>query len=269
LKLDILKGTTNKSVDVFIADSSVTTGAGKTGLVFNTSGLKCYYHRAGAVPVVHTLATQTVTGAWSSGGFVELDATNMPGMYRLDLLNAVLASGVDEATVMITGTGIVPCPLELQLVSYNPNDAQRLGLTALPAADSGATGGIITQGTGTAQLNVVAGRASANVTQWAGTTTALIGSLPSVDATTISAAAYNAVRDAILNAVVDDSSVASASALTTQVTLKQSLSLCTAFAAGRSSNSGQTFSTIDNAKVRITGTAVANNRTVISATPSG
>jgi hypothetical protein len=63
--------------------------------------------------------------------------------------------------------------------------------------------------------------------------------------------------------------VASAAALTTQVTLKQALSLITAFAAGRSSNGGQTFSTIDNAKTRIVGTAAANVRTAINATPSG
>jgi hypothetical protein len=267
LKLLVLKGKTSKSVDIFIGDSAVTTGAGKTGLVFG--GVTGYYHRVGASAQAITMATQTVNGAYSSGGFVEIDATNMPGIYRFDIPNAALAAGVDDVSIMIKGTGIVPVPIEIQLTSFDPNNAQTLGLTVFPAVDSGTAGGLVSSGTGTGQLNVVAGRASANVTQWAGTTSALVGSLPSVDATTISLAAYNAVRDAIAALVVDDSSVASAAALTTQVTLKQALSLITAFAAGRSSNGGQTFSTIDNAKTRIVGTAAANVRTAINATPSG
>jgi hypothetical protein len=267
LKLLVLKGKTSKSVDIFIGDSAVTTGAGKTGLVFG--GVTGYYHRPGSAPVSITMATQTVTGVYASGGFVELDATNYPGMYRFDIPNAVLAAGVDECSIMIKGTGIVPVPIEIQLVSFDPNNAQNLALTGLPAVDSGTAGGLISSGVGTGQLNVVAGRASANVTQWAGTTTVLVGSLPSVDGTTFSAAAYNAVRDAVLAAVIDDSSIASAAAITTQVSLKAALSLIVAFAAGRSSNGGQTFSTIDNAKVRIAGTAAANVRTAIAATPSG
>ena len=81
-----------------------------------------------------TLATQTVTGAFSSGGFVEVDATNMPGVYRLDLPDAVCATGVNSVVVMLKGAAnMAPVTLEIQLVSYDPNDSAALGLTLVPA----------------------------------------------------------------------------------------------------------------------------------------
>lgn len=97
-------GSQNQTVDVFIQASSSTVGAGLTGLAYNTASLTCYYRRgATGTPTALTLATQTAGGAHSDGGFVELDATNMPGMYRLDLSDAIVAAGVDEVTLFLHG----------------------------------------------------------------------------------------------------------------------------------------------------------------------
>jgi hypothetical protein len=49
VKLQTLKGKTSKLVEIFIQDSSSTTGAGLTGLVFNTASFTAYYYRSGAV----------------------------------------------------------------------------------------------------------------------------------------------------------------------------------------------------------------------------
>lgn len=153
-KLDILKASTDVTVYVFIQNSSLTTGAGLTGLVFNSASLVCYYVRPLAAAAQLTLATQTVTGAHSDGGFVEVDATNMPGVYRLDLSDAVCATGVNSVVVMLKGaTNMAPVLLEIQLTSYNPNDAVRLGLTALPNANAEAAGGLFTRGSGAGQIN--------------------------------------------------------------------------------------------------------------------
>ena len=57
MKLLIPKGKTSKSIDLFIQDSSVTTGAGLTGLVYNTGSLVAYYHRMGSSATAITLAT--------------------------------------------------------------------------------------------------------------------------------------------------------------------------------------------------------------------
>ena len=74
----IKKGATSQSVEIFVQDSSVTTGAGLTGLAYNTSGLTAYYRRgATGTATAITLATQTVGGAYSSGGSAR--AGRIPG----------------------------------------------------------------------------------------------------------------------------------------------------------------------------------------------
>lgn len=115
-KLSVKPGSTDQIVLVFIQDSSSAAGAGLTGLAYDTANLVCYYARPGAAAAQLALATQTVTGAHSDGGFVEVDATNMPGVYRLDLSDAVVAAGVRSTVVMLKGAAnMVPCPLEIDL----------------------------------------------------------------------------------------------------------------------------------------------------------
>lgn len=74
-----------------------------TGLTFATAGLIVRYTRPGSTPVAVTLVTQTVTGAYASGGFCEVDATNCPGLYRFDIPNAALVGGVDQVMVSFHG----------------------------------------------------------------------------------------------------------------------------------------------------------------------
>ena len=95
MKLSIQAGSTSQSINIFIQNNSVTTGAGLSGLVFNTSGLTAYYSFTGAsaTSTAISLATlATVTTAWATGGFIQIDATNMTGWYRFDIPNAVLAA---------------------------------------------------------------------------------------------------------------------------------------------------------------------------------
>lgn len=120
MKLIRKKGSTDQTILVFIQDSASTTGGGKTGIAYNASGLACYYVRPGSAAAQLTLATQTVTGAHSDGGFVEIDATNMPGVYRLDLSDAILATGVDSVVLMLKGaSGMAPLPIEIQLTDFD------------------------------------------------------------------------------------------------------------------------------------------------------
>lgn len=115
-------GTTGRIEYIYIIDSLSSTGLGKTGLVYNTSGLTCYYVRNAAASSVVNLITQTPTGAWVSGGFCEIDQSNMPGIYRVDLPNAVFASGSDKAIVMLKGAAnTIPVTLEYQLTAADPN----------------------------------------------------------------------------------------------------------------------------------------------------
>lgn len=144
MKLQIKKGTTSKLITVFIQDSSSTTGAGLTGLVYNSAGLTAYYYRegAGTGATAITLATMTL-GTWATGGFIVVDATNMPGVYEIGLPDAVLASGADSVSVMLKGaTNMAPLTLEIQLTDIDLHDSVRGGMTALPNAAADAAGGL-------------------------------------------------------------------------------------------------------------------------------
>ena len=133
-KLAIKKASTDVTVYLFIQASNVTTGAGLTGLAYNTANLVASYVRPLAARAAITLATQTVDGAHADGGFVEVDANNMPGIYRLDLPDAVCAAGVNSVVAMLKGAAnMAPVPLEIQLLTNDPNDMATA--TALATVD--------------------------------------------------------------------------------------------------------------------------------------
>src|SRR3954470_1709980 len=124
MKLVRKAGATSNILQVFVQDSSSTTGAGLTGLVFNTSSLVAYYHRdTDTTATAITLVTMTV-GTFTSSGFKEIDATNMPGWYQFCPPNAAIASGAKSCAIHLKGaTNMAPLPIEVQLVAVNPDSA--------------------------------------------------------------------------------------------------------------------------------------------------
>lgn len=178
-KLQIVKASTDVTVYIFIQNSSVTTGAGLTGLVYNSPGLVCYYVRPLAASAALSLASQTVTGAHTDGGFVEVDSTNMPGMYRLDLSDAICATGVNSVIIHLKGaTNMAPVSLEIQLTSVNLNDGVRGGLTAIPNAAADAAGGLPISDAGGLDLDTMNSNVSDILTD---TGTTLPGTLTTID----------------------------------------------------------------------------------------
>lgn len=174
----ITKGAVDQSIYVEILDSTSTTGGRKTGLVYNTASLTGYYVRNGGSATAITLATlAAANSAHSDGGFKEVDATNMPGVYRLDLPDAAVASGADSVVVTLKGaTGMAQVSAEIQLTGINPQDAVRGGMTALPNAAADAAGGIPISDAGGLDLDAkvgaltftVANKVDANATHISG-----------------------------------------------------------------------------------------------------
>lgn len=124
MKLQKVVGATSEIWQVFIRDSSSTTGAGLTGLVYNSASLTAYYHRdTDTTATAITLVTMTV-GTFTSSGFKEIDATNMPGWYQFCPPNAALASGAKSCSFHLNGaTNMAPLPIEVQLTAVNPDSA--------------------------------------------------------------------------------------------------------------------------------------------------
>jgi hypothetical protein len=123
----VYAGLTSQTIDIFLADSSSTTGGGLTGLVFNTASLTAYYRKgATGTATAITLATQTVGGAWSSGGFVQIDATNMPGVYRIDLPNAMVDTAGFVTLYLRGAANLVPTALRIDCRAL-PVDVKQFG----------------------------------------------------------------------------------------------------------------------------------------------
>ena len=156
-KLSVKKNSTSRIEYVFIGDNTSASGSGLTGLLYNSSGLVSHYLRPAGTATTISLVTQTVSGSYSSGGFVEVDPLRMPGIYRFDVPNAVFATGVDKAIVMMSGaSNMIPVLMEydLEATSYldttqaipTSNTAETLG-DALNAARAQGFGKWVISGT--------------------------------------------------------------------------------------------------------------------------
>lgn len=122
-----LFGTSPTSVilRVKLFDSTVTTGAGKTGLTSASSGLIISTIKAeGATPVTYTQAGSTIETIATLGTyaaptatkcrFKEVDATNHPGVYEIQLADARFAS-TGSLLVSVSGvTGLAEADIEVQ-----------------------------------------------------------------------------------------------------------------------------------------------------------
>ena len=157
----VKKGSADITDYVFIQDSS--DGSPETGVTITDLDLQ--YVRAGASPAakVDATALAAIDSAHGDNKMFEVDGTDQPGLYRVDWPDAPFASGVDKVICTVKGTGFHPVHKEYQLVDFDPEDAVRLGLTALPNAAAEAAGGLYTRGTGAGQVNQDAnGRLDAN-----------------------------------------------------------------------------------------------------------
>jgi hypothetical protein len=116
--ITIKSGTTSRTEYIYL---------NSTGYTFSSTGLSASYVRAGSARVSVPLISQTVTGAYASGGFCEIDATNMPGLYRLDVPNAIFNTGVKTAALEIINT----TTNDRQLISYNFTQDMTIDLTTI------------------------------------------------------------------------------------------------------------------------------------------
>ena len=92
--ITIAPGSTSQSIELYL---------GATGLTASTSGLSARYNRTRTASVNIPLVARTIAQAWTAGGFAEVDSTNMPGVYRLDIPDAALAAGADDLTIVVRG----------------------------------------------------------------------------------------------------------------------------------------------------------------------
>lgn len=100
---------------------------------------------------------KTVTGQRSKAGgaFAAISGTIQEiglGWYRWDPANPDTDT-TDNMLLLFDAAGCDTAEMRIQIVSFDPLDALRMGMTSLPPANSGALGGIIRRGTGAGDMN--------------------------------------------------------------------------------------------------------------------
>jgi hypothetical protein len=156
MKEIVKRGATSNIMRVFLQDSTSTTGAGKTGLLFSTTGLiiatitdneataTAYTVTGSTIENITTLGTFAAPTA-TKCRFKEVDATNFPGVYEIHIADARYAvSNSTQLLVSVQCTGVAPVMSEVQLVAVDLLDTVRLGLTSIPNVVQGTTGSLPT-----------------------------------------------------------------------------------------------------------------------------
>jgi hypothetical protein len=126
-KLTIDKDTTSNIIRVFLQDSTSASGGGKTGLTHTSTGLiistiadveasaTTYTSAASNVETITTLGTFAAPTS-SKCRFKEIDATNFPGVYEIQIADARFSvTNSKQLLISVQASGISPVIAEIQL----------------------------------------------------------------------------------------------------------------------------------------------------------
>src|SRR5262245_23666282 len=122
-------GTTSKLLLVYATSAEST--AGKTGLVKNLSAATAAYVREGDSVAHRVPIVPGRVGTWASGALAEVDPDLLPGLYQFGAPDEMVAEGSARAVLLIRFPDTVIKPVEINLVAYDPQDAERIGVWSL------------------------------------------------------------------------------------------------------------------------------------------
>ena len=153
-------GTTSKIVTVRMYQ---TDGTPDTGLAFGDMTI-AYVRNEDATDVDVTEQTMTL-GTWASGGFIEVDATNSPGVYQFGLVDASLADGAESVEYTFAASGALTRGLTIQLIDVDLRAGTKVdadvidwtGTAVAAPATAGYVYATIKDGTGTGEIDTLSG----------------------------------------------------------------------------------------------------------------
>ena len=130
---DFINGQTSVVLRVKLRDSTSSSGAGLTGLTYSSSGLiistiadveasaTAYTVAASHIQTIATLGTFAAPSA-SNCRFKEVDSTNHPGLYELQIADARFAvTNAKSLTISLSGaTNLAQCDVVIPLRAVNP-----------------------------------------------------------------------------------------------------------------------------------------------------
>ncbi len=157
MKQEVKIGQTDYTVLILIRD---TAGVPKTALTYASAGIDVCYTRVetdnDVVLTDGALVETTLTGAHVDWGFVKVDDTNAPGLYKLDIADGVFATGAWSAIVSLICTGCDPVHIEFIMVPEAPVTGVVLAPThpAVTFASMTISGGMTVENSGGSALTL-------------------------------------------------------------------------------------------------------------------
>ena len=113
---------------IYFVLRNATTGVGETGLAHGDATMS-YVEQGAALTAVDEKAV-AVDADYDSGGFVEVDSTNAPGLYRTDFPDAAFDGGIGtRVQLCVKATGVYIEYLEAELSA--PVQTVKLSAAAL------------------------------------------------------------------------------------------------------------------------------------------
>ena len=125
----IKAGTKSKLLLVYATSAESTSG--KTGLGKNLVAGSVAYIREGDSAARQVPIVEGRVGEWASGALAEVNPELLPGLYQFGASDEMLAEGSARAVLMLRFPDTVIKPVEIHLVAYDPQDAERMGVWSL------------------------------------------------------------------------------------------------------------------------------------------
>ena len=125
----IKEGTKSKLLLVYASSAKSTSG--KTGLAEESFRGSAAYIREGDSAARRVPIVPGRVGEWGSGALAEVDSELLPGLYQFGAPDEMLAEGSARAVLLIRFPDTVIKPVEINLVAYDPQDAERIGVWSL------------------------------------------------------------------------------------------------------------------------------------------
>jgi hypothetical protein len=122
-------GTKSKLLLVYATEAEGTSG--KTGLAKNLSAGSAAFVREGDSAASQVPIVQGRVGEWGSGALAEVDPELLPGVYQFGAPDDMIDEGSARAVLLIRFPETVIKPVEINLVAYDPQDAERIGVWSL------------------------------------------------------------------------------------------------------------------------------------------
>jgi hypothetical protein len=126
------KAKTSRSLPVFIADTTSTTGGGLSGVTHSSSGLVLEYRRQNQSTWTSVTPVSKTLGTYVSGGIVA--DGSLAGAYEVDFPDAAFASaaGVEWVALRIRGVAnMLPVLIEIELDAVDYQDSAAFGLSRI------------------------------------------------------------------------------------------------------------------------------------------